>query len=216
MISRPESNPFSASRIRPGAIEYLFPGDESVESLLARWRASGRRGAIVGPHGAGKSTLLRSLRRRLAELGERSLLLRIRPGRVRGARLRIAAPSRRRRVLILDGWEALPFSLRRRIARRTTEGGLLATTHGPTPLPTLWCAEATAESARQVIARLAPNWSERPSTSELAAMLARRDGDLREVLFELYDRWELAHAHGGRPKRLVAAAGASFERADLV
>ena len=51
-------NPFSAHRLRPGALPCLFSSGQSAESLLERLRAAGGRGQIVGPHGSGKSTLL--------------------------------------------------------------------------------------------------------------------------------------------------------------
>jgi hypothetical protein len=60
-------------------------------------------------------------------------------------------------------------------------------------LPTLYRTDLTAETAAAVVAGLVPpggGWV--LEGFDVAARLRRHRGSLREVLFELYDRWEAA------------------------
>jgi len=66
-------NPFSANRIRPGAIPYLFSDEDDVtdlsrlDQLIDSWQASHYFGQIVGAHGCGKTTLAYAIARRAVE-----------------------------------------------------------------------------------------------------------------------------------------------------
>ena len=66
-------NPFSADRIRPGELPYLFSHEDEttdpsrLDSLLDSWRADGYIGQIVGAHGCGKTTLSHAIARRAVE-----------------------------------------------------------------------------------------------------------------------------------------------------
>lgn len=84
-------NPFSAHRIRPGVIPYLFSDTDDandparLDQLIDSWRASSYVGQIVGAHGCGKTTLACSIARRAVENqqlpfdGARSLTIRSTP-----------------------------------------------------------------------------------------------------------------------------------------
>jgi hypothetical protein len=57
-------------------------------------------------------------------------------------------------------------------------------------LPELYDTEVTPETARDVIATLVPAGGEWVLEGfDIAARLRHHRGSLREVLFELYDRW---------------------------
>ena len=66
-------NPFSAHRIRPGSIPYLFSAEDDatdvsrLDQLIDSWRAGHYFGQIVGPHGCGKTTLAYAIARRAVE-----------------------------------------------------------------------------------------------------------------------------------------------------
>jgi len=73
--STTSENPFSAHRILPGAIPYLFSHEDDstdldrLDRLIDAWQASGYFGQIVGAHGCGKTTLAHAIAKRTAEQG---------------------------------------------------------------------------------------------------------------------------------------------------
>lgn len=204
-------NPFRARQISPGRLPYFFPPGHDIGQLLQRFIDNGLRGQIVGGHGTGKSTLLQNL---TAELGRcnyqvfpvcvtaetRRRFRRLRKS-ISRLHLEMADPNSHLRVITIDGcetatrWERFRFFPR---ARRAG-WGVLVTTHQDLGLPTLWSTKVTSENARQVIGALAsleclPSEPELPREPErvvpdelLDALLARHQGDMREVLFSLYD-----------------------------
>ena len=66
-------NPFSAHRIRPGEIPYLFTHEDEatdptrLDSLVDAWQTNGYVGKIVGAHGCGKTTLACAIAKRAME-----------------------------------------------------------------------------------------------------------------------------------------------------
>ena len=143
-----------------------------LEGLYERWTQLGRQAQIIGPHGTGKSTLLAHLV-------------------ARAARDRIA-------VVALDDAD-VRSPLRARWAR-FRHRYLLITTHSDLGLPTLSRTRISLECARAVILHLLrahPGFV--PDDRDLERLLAAHDGNLREVLFALYDRIELSATR--RPAR---------------
>ena len=55
------SNPFSATRLRPGTIEFVFEHGRNLAQLVDLLEANHWLGEITGRHGTGKSTLLAAL-----------------------------------------------------------------------------------------------------------------------------------------------------------
>ena len=144
-------NPFCTRRVRPGAIPFLFPPDQTAEALIERLQTAGWRGEIVGPHGSGKSTLLASLISVLERVGRRTVLVELHDGQRRlppelWSDARLETPA----VLVIDGYEQLSrfsrFRLRWFCHRRGV--GLLITTHQPMGLPTLCQTAAYARTGR--------------------------------------------------------------------
>ena len=65
--------------------------------------------------------------------------------------------------------------------------------HAPVGLPELLCTTSDLELAQRIIAQLGEGRS--PVTAEeLAELFAMRRGNLRDVLFDLYDRFERRRA----------------------
>lgn len=186
----PRVNPFSTRFVQPGAIAYRFPAPDGLASLVARLHETNGWGQVVGPHGSGKSTLLASL------------LPALTAWRVRHVRLNTSQRSlpadtfdtpERDSLLVVDGFEQLGVLARRRVRRhcRRHGCGLLVTAHRSAGLPELVRTGVSADAARELIAALVPpggGWV--LDGFDAAASLRRHRGSLREVLFELYDRWE--------------------------
>jgi hypothetical protein len=96
-------------------------------------------------------------------------------------------------VVIVDGYEQLAswgrFLLRLRCRRSGL--GLLVTAHEPVGLPDLYRVSISPEMAQRVVDHLlAPMPSPTISPADVSECLAARSGNLREALFDLYDRHE--------------------------
>jgi hypothetical protein len=213
----PRVNPFSTRFVQPGAIPFRFPTPDGLAALARRLIETDGWGEIVGQHGSGKSTLLAALvgdpsptpprngeglsptPPSLAGKGVGGLGL---PLIVQQVRLNTSerilpawvwdelAP---RSLLAIDGFEQLGYFTRRRVKRhcRRHGCGLLVTAHCSMGLPTLQRTDVTPATAVAVVAELVPPGGEWVLEGfDIATRLRHHRGSLREVLFELYDRWE--------------------------
>lgn len=182
-------NPFATRYTRPGAIGYLFPEGESVESILARLREHGWQGEIVGPHGAGKSTLLATLVPYLAAAGREVVHITLHQGETTLPKSlddwRTWTPSTQ---VIVDGYEQLTWWSRSKLAWRIRDrgAGLLVTSHAPTGLPTLLQVAPRLEAAEQVVRQLVPDATQ-ITHEDIERTFRACDGNIREMLFQLYD-----------------------------
>lgn len=188
----PADNPFSARHVRPGAIAYHFPPGESAEGLIDRFQAAGRRGQIVGPHGSGKSTLLSTLLPWMERRGMRPILFELHDGQRRlpvSLRRLVAAPGS---ILVVDGFEQLSFWNRFCLSAfcRWKGLGLLVTTHRPCRMPVLFRTETTPELAQQLAIELLADKPGAIAPEEVSRLFAQQEGNLREVLFALYDLYQ--------------------------
>jgi hypothetical protein len=190
-----ELNPFASRYVRPGVIDYLFDDDADPAQIVARFYAAGRRGAIVGPHGSGKTTLLAALVPAIAARGGAVSTITLRDrgeGFPQLAGLNLAPES----VLVVDGYEQLGWWRRFRLHRavRRAGAGLLVTAHRTVDLPTLYATWASPEIAarlvRGLVAAHAPQSGLKIDDAEIARRLAVHGGDVRELLFGLYDLYE--------------------------
>jgi hypothetical protein len=184
-------NPFATRHVRPGAIPYLFPPGEHAARVVERLRANGWRGQIVGPHGSGKSTFLAALLPELSRVGRIPLLVALHDGQRRlppetRPALRALHPAG---IVVIDGYEQLGcwsrFWLERSCRRRSW--GLLVTAHRSVGLPGLLRTSVTLETAWRIVEHLLPDPTGLINPTDVAVRLAARAGNLREVLFELYD-----------------------------
>lgn len=192
----PEENPFCTRRIRPGAMPYLFEPGQSAESLVDALRAAQWRGEIIGPHGSGKSSLLASLIPAIEQSGMATRLVELHDGQRRlPADLMRDLKSCSDTLVIVDGYEQLSGWSRSRLSRlcRVRGLGLLVTAHVSVGLPFLAQTVPTVDLARRIVDQLLGSRASSLDSPVIARFFARHEGNLREMLFDLYDE----HAQGG-------------------
>jgi hypothetical protein len=197
-IAIESANPFITAATRSGMVPYQFPDGESVTGLVERLRAVGWRGQVVGPHGSGKSTLLAALLPEVSRILGEVVVARLHqdsrqlPDQVEHT-LGRSTPAIAPRLIILDGFEQLSFWRRRQLRRQCQARGigLLVSTHRRLMgLPIIYRTQTTPDLAWQVICHLLRG-SECPFTpKDIASRLAAHGGNMRELLFELYDWYE--------------------------
>ncbi len=187
-------NPFSSSRVRPGAIPYAFPGGESTQQLVERLRDAGWRGQILGRHGSGKSTLLAALIPAIEATGRNVFPVTLRDGQRRlPAEFLPAAAAKSNSIVVIDGYEQLGRWSRFRLARfcRKHRLGLLVTSHAPVGLPEVYCTRTTVDLARRIVEQLLHEGDRAILTPvDVEKRFHQCGGDLRETLFSLYDDYD--------------------------
>lgn len=174
---RPADNPFAAHRLE--ALRFRS-AETSVPGLAARLGRGSGRGAIVGPKGSGKTTLLLELAGELGARGTRVVLFRPNAGE------RVAPPAAGPDdALLVDGAGRLgPLSWLRLLVRSRRPALLIVTSHRATILPTLVRCAPTPDLAEELAAELSDDPAFRPLAR---AAFARRGGNVREALRDLYD-----------------------------
>jgi hypothetical protein len=196
---RPRVNPFSTRFVQPGAIAFRFPTPDGLAALARRLEEHEGWGEIVGPHGSGKSTLLAALLPVLARWHVRSVRLNTSQRELPAWVWEVPIPQS---LLVIDGFEQLGFYARWRVKRycRRSGSGLLVTAHRSMGLPELYRTDVTPETARDVIATLLPPGGAWVLDGfDIAARLRHYHGSFRDVLFELYDRWQSCRGASGSP-----------------
>lgn len=201
----PEENPFCTRFVRPGAIPYRFLPERDLIRLLDRFKQIGRTGQIVGPHGGGKSTLLAALVRRWEENGERVTVFELHDGQrrlpTRLVGLLRDAPTT---LIAVDGYEQLNWCARTALRRfcRRNRIGLVVTSHRSIGIPDLARCAPSLELVRQLVRDLLPDGSPQIGWNSVRRAFHRHAGNVREVLFELYDLCE-----AGATDRVTTAEG---------
>jgi len=180
-------NPFAAERI--GAIRYR-PVNTTFDRILARLSELNYRAAITGPEGSGKTTLLEDLHQALAQKGFRTRLIFLNDTSLLDspACRRLLSELARDQIVLLDGADLIRRSDWSLLKRHTIThaGGLIITSHRRGLLPTLIECSTTAALLKDIVNGLLPRG--RPIPAEfLDHLYARRQGNLRDCLRELYD-----------------------------
>lgn len=196
-MNRPASNPFSTRFTRPGCIDsYDAAGGRiDVGLLLARLDRLGGTAAIVGPHGSGKSTLLVHLSEEITRRGGRAPRIRLRSWRDAMSVLRVMRGAGAEATVCVDGWECmgLPVRLFLRLVAGILGCRLLVTSHRGGDLPVL-IRNATSSALLHAIVRSLPEsdlWhGELIAPIDVEQAFAGHGGNLRESLWNLYDRFE--------------------------
>jgi hypothetical protein len=190
------NNPFASRRVRPGAIPFQFPHGLDAAALVERLAQLGWRGAIVGAHGTGKSTLLATLTPELERAGRdvRAIALHDRQ-RSLPQEFGAALLAKQNGLVIVDGYEQLSFWSRCRLDRRCRAigAGLLVTAHGRTSLPLLFRTTSDEKLVERIVGQLlAANDDGAPAIGrdDVRSAWSKHCGNLREVLFDLYDAYE--------------------------
>ena len=195
------SNPFSTRYTRPGSIAPLDAAGRLVdlEAMLDRLRGLGGTAAIVGPHGSGKSTLLTHLAAALERHGRKAPRIRLHSwtdATMVWMAIRQTGPGD---TICIDSWECtgwLVGSLLRMVAHATGRC-LLVTSHRAAGFPELARCTTSPVLLRSIVERL-PNhavWCGRLiSVADIREAFANHGGNLRESLYELYDRFEAVNS----------------------
>lgn len=186
MIAR--QNPFASANLEK--LAFRFPYGDSWEALLSRLKANQYTGAIVGPHGSGKTTLLEQLAQQLEQLGFRPEIIRL-TGET-GMKDKEKLPERLRQIVrpgfvLLDGAEQL--STRHWLPIRAAAGGaagFVVTVHRVSRLPTVFECDTDPELLEDLVEELT---GATLPPGEATTLLARHHGNIRDALWELYDRW---------------------------
>ena len=189
-------NPFSTRRTRPGAMPFIFSAGEDAETLIARLRENRWWGEILGPHGAGKSALLATLIPAIVQAGRRPVLIELHDEQ----RCLPQPESDPSTLLMVDGYEQLSRWSRWRLKRlcRRRGCGLLVTAHDSVGLPQLYRTAPTRELAETIVGRLMAGRTPPFTAAEVTDCFVRRGGNLREVLFDLYDLYERRRPSAGQ------------------
>lgn len=186
---RARDNPFRTDRVL--AVRYRLASG-TLDGLLDRLEAMGRRAAIVGPKGSGKTTLLEDLAPPLRGRGfaVRELRLDADHSRFEPAFLdELFASLGGRDVLLLDGAEQMGRAAWSRFERRSrVAAGVVVTSHRPGLLPTLIETSTSPELLDVLVDEILGGRAAeiRPWTPGL---FAKHRGDLREALRDLYDHF---------------------------
>jgi len=172
---------------------FRFPAGETAAGLVRRLRQNGWWGQIVGPHGSGKSALLATLIPAIEEAGRHAFLVELHDAQRRlPLRLRHTPGPDSSTVLIVDGYEQLSRWQRFRVKRfcRCNGLGLLVTAHASVCLPDLCKTAPDLPLAQQIVAQLQAEYPPHVTPDDVARRFAHHAGDLRELLFDLYDLYE--------------------------
>jgi hypothetical protein len=193
----PLSNPFVTRFTRPGRIEPLDVMGSPVDlrELVDRLRRLGGTAAIVGPHGSGKSTLLTHLAAAIECRGERVPRVRLHSWRHAPLVWNAIRDTPAGGTVCVDSWECLGVSAGSvlRLTARLAGCGLLVTSHRASGMPELVRC-GTSEPLLRAIVRSLPGldgwYGKLIHESDIEAAFAMYGGNLRESLYELYDRFE--------------------------
>ena len=200
MSSSEPGNPFATRYTRPGALRFRFPEGEDETTIVERLRSQQWWGQIIGPHGSGKSTLLAALMPALEAAGRGVRCHALHQGE---RRLALSSENwqgfRASAQLVVDGYEQLGRLARWTVVRRCRgrSCGLLVTTHRDLGLPTVFTMNPRLELALDLVCQLMPPGDDTICAGDVEAAWRRRGGNLREMLFDLYDLFEQRRPSGG-------------------
>ena len=193
-----EENPFCSRRIKPGAIPFYFPEGISNQTLVEILCLHSWCGQIIGPHGSGKSTLLASLLPEVEKCGRRIVHLELQDG-VRALPLSDEdfASMDEKTQLAIDGYEQLSYWERRKIRRKSEKQkfGVIVLGHEPLEYPPLYQTSRELSTAKLIVSRLLENTIVRIPDSVVEEHFRQNNGNLREMLFSLYDVYEEAYSN---------------------
>jgi len=171
-------------------MSFLFPGQQNAAALVDQLCRQGWWGEIVGPHGSGKSTLVAALRKAIENAGRQVLSIDLHDGQRRlPLDLRTVPGADGSTVVILDGYEQLSRFGRWKLKRfcRRRRWGLLVTAHTTMGLRPLYQTGTDLASAERVVEQLLEGYPRSITRQQIAEQFERHGGDLREMLFGLYD-----------------------------
>ncbi len=186
-----DSNPFATRQTRPGSLPYRFANPCAEKQLDRRIEQLVGCGQIMGAHGTGKSTLIHHLVQRFRQTGLIVFHVRLSPSQHRwdGA-FRRWCQSDQHAILFIDGFEqiSLPSKWVIAMTARWMNRRCIVSTHQDQGFPTLWQTLADVGLSQ----RLADELTRRQGVDRVPPPVLRRlwiqsDGNVRELLFDLFD-----------------------------
>lgn len=193
-----ETNPFCSRFVRPGVLPFIFPEGESAAAVVERLAQNGWRGEILGPHGSGKSALMAALIPAFEDAGRAVVHVELHDGqKTLPARFYRRLGATPQTVVTVDGCEQLSWWQRRKLFGfvRRAGAGVVATAHRTVGLPELVVMRPTAELAVRLVAQLQLGRA-LVSEDEVCQAFADQGGNLREMLFALYDLYQFRQHTG--------------------
>jgi len=198
-MPRMVSNPFSTRHTRPGSIAPLDATGRPVDldALLDRLHGLGGTAAIVGPHGSGKSTLLTHLAAALERQGGRAPRIRLHSWADAAAVWMALRRARPGDTICIDSWECTGrlFGTLLRVVARSTGRSLLVTSHRRGGFPEVARCTTSPALLQSIVGGLPDHelWlGSLVRAADIDEAFAHHGGNLRESLYELYDRFEAA------------------------
>lgn len=186
-------NPFATRSTRAGALPPLNEDGSPFDAaaVLVALEEAGGCGAFVGPHGSGKSTRLEACAAAARRRGLRVRTIRLRSVVDVVAALRRLLTLPCGSLLCIDSLEQAGRLGTACLARLARLRGILvlATCHGPLGLPALVTCRTSLQLLERIVDHLPPH-DGCLTNRDLAEAFAASDGNLREALFDLYDRVE--------------------------
>ncbi|HOA53202.1 MAG TPA: hypothetical protein PKI05_13190 [Thermogutta sp.] len=210
-------NPFSARFVRPGVIPYIFPPGCSWESVHEIFQANQRLGAVIGPHGAGKSAFITAFTHWMENNGQPCLALELHDGqRTLGQATWRKLEALQDTVVTVDGYEQLSAWSRYQLRRlcRKKHLGLIVTAHTDIEIPLLFAPEPNEDLAWQIVQYLLARGQPLINRDDVRASFARHQGNLREMLFDLYDLYEVRRTSEADSLGALQASKSSSEQDD--
>lgn len=200
-------NPFATRSVRPGAIPYRCAQGESLCGLMDFLRRSHWWGQIVGDHGSGKSTLLASLIPEIHRYGRQVIVYRLNASDRRPWLREIwEARWSSNTQVVVDGFSQLyrweRFFLQQTVRR--TKAGLLVTSHRSLGLPCLTKTQTDLATVLEIVAELVGQNPHLISRNDVAASMLAKGNNVREILFDLYNLYELRQRHIRTPRSDIA------------
>jgi hypothetical protein len=186
-------NPFATCWTQPGTLAFRFNNNQTAEHLVDKLATQNWRGAIIGPHGSGKSSLLEELKPTLIAAGRRIQAISLRNGQRHLPNHFLASCfGSSNSLVIVDGYEQLRWAARAHLLFRCrlASAGLLVTSHLPVRIQTLIRLSPDCQFVEQLVEDLCAEVSTTITRADIAASHACHGNNVREILFDLYDRHE--------------------------
>jgi hypothetical protein len=203
-------NPFSTCFTKPGQIPFIESESNQLDEIVDRFINAEYVGQIVGPHGSGKTTLTFDIQRRIATqsghgihflrktVGENGKVLDTarRNTPADGSCSTLPNGNQSTRILVLDGFERLPWYARTSLVHRcrVESTGLLITSHQRIRgLPVVASRLPKPKDLLSIVHHLIRDDAQANlifSPQRLEFIFEDNAGNLRECLMACYDEYE--------------------------